>query len=78
MYSTDLTLHLNIDMCDWDGGDCCISTCVNPNGGECDNIVFDCLDPEALDYRNESVTVFVLYSVNMTTVLYIYILLLEG
>jgi len=54
MYHYHLHLHLNTDMCDWDGGDCCQATCTMPDGSECDNIVFDCLDPTAADYGASS------------------------
>ena len=40
--------------CDWDGGDCCVSTCIPETGQLCDNVVFDCLDPDANDYGAES------------------------
>eukprot|EP00750_Incisomonas_marina_P019315 INCI3285.6.p1 GENE.INCI3285.6~~INCI3285.6.p1 ORF type:complete len:210 (-),score=36.96 INCI3285.6:228-857(-) len=49
MFHYDLEAHLNTDMCGWDGGDCCPSTCRMPDESDCDNVVYDCLDPDADD-----------------------------
>ena len=54
-YHLDLEAHLNTEMCSWDGGDCCISTCVTSDGTECDHLVYACLDPTASDYGDISV-----------------------
>lgn len=43
-FSNDNTL--NKEICDWDGGDCCPSTCE----GVCDSPVYSCLDANASDY----------------------------
>ena len=53
-FNHDLEKHLNSQICAWDGGDCCASTCVMPDGSDCANIVFDCLDPNATDYGSVS------------------------
>lgn len=53
MYNFDLNLHLNVAVCNWDGGDCCPSTC-RLNGGDCPNNVYSCLDPDASDYNTTS------------------------
>jgi hypothetical protein len=53
-YHLDLEAHLNTEMCNWDGGDCCISTCVTSDGTECDYLVYACLDPAASDYGDTS------------------------
>ena len=50
VYSYNNDLHLNKASCDWDGGDCCQSTCV----GACDHLVYYCLDPNATDYNERS------------------------
>ncbi len=36
----------NIELCSWDGGDCCASTCVSA-AYQCDVLGIDCLDPAA-------------------------------
>ena len=41
--------HLNTANCDWDGGDCCRSTCMMPDGSDCESLVYECLDPTASD-----------------------------
>ena len=52
--STSLsTEHLNTKNCNWDGGDCCLSTC-DPANGPCDHIAYDCLDPDASDFGDVS------------------------
>lgn len=60
-YFFDLNSDLNIAMCDWDGGDCCASTCDSDSIEDCNShVVFECLDPNASDYgtiSNCSVTV---------------------
>jgi hypothetical protein len=53
-YHLDLEAHLNTEMCSWDGGDCCISTCLTSDGTECDHLVYACLDPTASDYGDIS------------------------
>ena len=54
MWYHDLTLHLNTAICGWDGGDCCPSTCSTESGDDCDNPIYDCLDPNATDYGTVS------------------------
>lgn len=39
----------NTFYCNWDGGDCCNSTCV-PNTYDCSGDDFECLNPSASDY----------------------------
>ena len=48
--SFDNDNHLNTALCNWDGGDCCPSTCVGP----CDHIVYECLNETAVDYKSKS------------------------
>jgi len=50
VYSYSNDLHLNKALCNWDGGDCCPSTCE----GTCNHLVFDCLDPNATDFGTKS------------------------
>lgn len=55
LWVLDLDLHLNTDACGWDGGDCCPSTCADPQtGGSCTHNVWECLDPNATDFGNRS------------------------
>ena len=53
-WSSQLSFHLNTEVCAWDGGDCCDSTCVTESGGMCTHSVWDCLDPSASDYGYKS------------------------
>jgi hypothetical protein len=50
-YANDnLDTSLNTAMCDWDHGDCCPSTCIGVDGGDCNHVLYDCLDPAAVDF----------------------------
>jgi len=54
-YYFSLNLTLNIAMCDWDGGDCCESTCnAESSTNQCLHLVYDCLDPNATDFGDVS------------------------
>lgn len=66
-YHLDLEAHLNTEMCNWDGGDCCISTCVTSDGTECDYLVYACLDPAASDYGDTSVCNFCVILLGLLT-----------
>ena len=43
--SCDLFTAYNSLVCAWDGGDCCLNSCVSNNGGEACEPNYDCLDP---------------------------------
>ncbi|MDP6126403.1 MAG: hypothetical protein QGH20_11700, partial [Candidatus Latescibacteria bacterium] len=44
----------NIDVCSWDAGDCCESTCVSTEEASCGENGYDCRDPSADDYVDPS------------------------
>ena len=54
MWNFNLHLHLNVAVCNWDGGDCCPSTCATSSGEDCSNVVYECLDESADDYNTTS------------------------
>ena len=53
-YTAQLQLHLNSALCDWDGGDCCPSTCNASATNGCTHSIWDCLDPTAAEFGQGS------------------------
>lgn len=46
----DAAVGLNIFICNYDGGDCCLSTCVDENGLACNpNAFYTCVNPNAVE-----------------------------
>ena len=43
----------NSELCEWDGGDCCPSTCSEDAPFECGNFGWDCQDPTACESTGE-------------------------
>jgi hypothetical protein len=43
----DTGTEANTAACNWDGGDCCVSTCKSTTSAECLPVDFFCLDPDA-------------------------------
>ena len=52
--NAELAQNLNLQECGWDGGDCCASTCIKPDGHACPALVVDCQNPSAADFGNSS------------------------
>ena len=44
----DSTGGYNTDICNWDEGDCCLSTCEDTNDHVCSESGFTCLDPDRM------------------------------